>query len=264
MMLHRIDGNSPLPLYHQLIDILKEKIIRGEWPEKTQIPTEHQLMETYGVGRSTVRNAVLELVRIGYCNRRRGKGTFVARPRMEADFIRDFFPSYLGGRHTILKASVVDPRATVRDMLQLPAGARVTELIRLRFVDDQPLALEKSYVSHDLCPELAEARVTGKITDWLRENRGIAIGKVRTYLEAGIINAFESRTLKIKQGAPTLIFTRINYDAQSRPLIVMKSILRGDRIRLVFDSDNGAVSLIDGVTLNKTEEQVTTTTRRDG
>ncbi len=249
-MVNRIDYSSPLPLYHQLIEILKEKIISKEWPEKMQIPTEFQMMQTYGVSRSTVRSAVLELMRIGCCNRKRGKGTFVAKPKMEADFSREFFPSLPSAEHRTLKVSVLEPSATIRDMLQLPPGEKVTELIRLRFVDDRPLALEKCYVSYELCPELAEAEFTGIMADWLLETKGIVISKVRTYLEAGIISAFESRTLKIKQGMPTFLFTRINYDTQSRPIIVMKNIIRGDRLRLIFDSSKNEFPLIDGVTLS--------------
>ena len=60
-----IDENNPLPLYHQLQEILREKVVSGEWLPGSQIPTEIQLMETFGVSSSTVRNAILELVRTG-------------------------------------------------------------------------------------------------------------------------------------------------------------------------------------------------------
>ena len=237
-----IDENSPLPLYRQLLDIFKEKVTDGEWPPESRIPTETQLMETYGVGRSTVRNAVLELVRSGFFFRKQGKGTFVAKPKLEADFTREFFPASLGTEHVVLKVSVMDPDRTLRGMLELAEGRKVTELLRLRCIADEPAALEKSYFGYDFCPEMTSTRFTGKVADWL-ENRGIVIARTRTYLEAGMIGRYEGEILRIRQGMPALLFTRIVYDAGQRPVAVMKSILRGDRIRLVMDSDETEIRL---------------------
>ena len=238
-----IDENNPLPLYHQLQEILREKVVSGEWLPESQIPTEIQLMEMFGVSSSTVRSAILELVRTGFLHRKRGRGTFVSRPKLETDFTKEFFPVSSEARHAILKATVIEPNKTIRRMLDLAPGQTVTELIRLRFIEDEPASVERSYVPSHFCPELASANVTGRIVDWIKEKLGITIARVKIYLEAGVTNKYESNVLQMKNGSPTLLFTRICYDSQDRPLMVMKSILRGDRIRVVTDSDLTGIQL---------------------
>ena len=56
---------------------MRDKIVKGEWPGGTQIPTEVQLMELFGVSRATLRQAISDLCNDGFLNRVQGKGTFV-------------------------------------------------------------------------------------------------------------------------------------------------------------------------------------------
>ncbi|HCX79146.1 MAG TPA: hypothetical protein DG577_07020, partial [Firmicutes bacterium] len=76
-----LDNNSGIPLYLQVYEKLKLKITGGLWPEGSLIPAETSMMKQYGVGRETMRRAVLRLVNEGYLFRQQGKGTFVCRKR---------------------------------------------------------------------------------------------------------------------------------------------------------------------------------------
>ena len=67
-----LNTESPLPLYHQLAEILTAEIRSGEYPPGSRIPAEMGLAQTYGIGRPTVRQAVDLLVRKGLVKRRRG------------------------------------------------------------------------------------------------------------------------------------------------------------------------------------------------
>ncbi|MBN1259213.1 MAG: extracellular solute-binding protein [Anaerolineae bacterium] len=73
-----IDRDSPLPIYFQLKQFLKQKLESGEFEVGAQLPTEQQLCAQYGVSRAPVRQALIELVQEGYIYRRAGQGTFVA------------------------------------------------------------------------------------------------------------------------------------------------------------------------------------------
>ena len=50
-----LNPNSPLPLYHQLAEILLSRIRSGQYPPGGRIPSEHQLAATYCIGRPTAR-----------------------------------------------------------------------------------------------------------------------------------------------------------------------------------------------------------------
>ncbi|MGZ3667723.1 MAG: GntR family transcriptional regulator, partial [Ktedonobacterales bacterium] len=57
--------NSPVPRYHQLKEILRERIRSGEWKPGDLIPSERELSETYRISRMTARQAITDLVNEG-------------------------------------------------------------------------------------------------------------------------------------------------------------------------------------------------------
>lgn len=76
----KLDENILVPLYYQLKQIIKEKILTGEWKTNQRIPSETELCSQYEISRGTVRQALMELVREGILYRKQGKGTFVRNP----------------------------------------------------------------------------------------------------------------------------------------------------------------------------------------
>ena len=84
----QIDRSSKLPLYHQLYQILRDEIVRGEWQPGDMIPPESELTERYGISRTTVRQVLDLLVNEGLIYRQQGRGTFVAHPTLEQALVR--------------------------------------------------------------------------------------------------------------------------------------------------------------------------------
>ncbi len=80
-----LNPQSPMPLYHQLADILLAGIRAGEFPPDTRIPSELSLAASYGIGRPTVRQAIDLLVRKRILVRKRGSGTYVLTRQKEID-----------------------------------------------------------------------------------------------------------------------------------------------------------------------------------
>lgn len=78
-----LNPHSPLPLYHQLSQILLSRIRSGQYPPGGRIPSEHQLAAAFDIGRPTARQAVEVLVRRRWLERRRGSGTYVCDRRRE-------------------------------------------------------------------------------------------------------------------------------------------------------------------------------------
>lgn len=64
-------------LVDHAVDVLRARVVSGEWPVGSRIPTEPVLAEMLGVGRNTVREAVQALVHSGLVERRQGSGTYV-------------------------------------------------------------------------------------------------------------------------------------------------------------------------------------------
>src|SRR3712207_5275852 len=82
MMLNK---HSPIPLYYQLAELLRERIRLGEFKPGDQLPSERALSEQYAISRMTARQALTFLVREGTLIARHGLGTFVAEPKLTYD-----------------------------------------------------------------------------------------------------------------------------------------------------------------------------------
>src|SRR3712207_3831588 len=77
--------DSPLPLYCQLEQALRSLIPSGSWQPGSLICSERELMHAAGISRATVRQALGNLMRDGLLERVHGRGTFVARPKLEQE-----------------------------------------------------------------------------------------------------------------------------------------------------------------------------------
>src|SRR5690606_25013339 len=76
---------SPAPLYAQIKELLRERILDGSYKPHEQMPSESEMMATFGVSRITVRQALNDLQQEGLIFRIHGKGTFVSKPKAFQD-----------------------------------------------------------------------------------------------------------------------------------------------------------------------------------
>ena len=84
----RLDKDVPIPLYFQLEKLILEEIDNGNYPVGSMIPTEMELSQMFGISRTTVRQAISDLVREEHLYRIKSKGTFVAHPKLVQGFIQ--------------------------------------------------------------------------------------------------------------------------------------------------------------------------------
>ena len=80
-----LNPDSPLPLYHQLADLLMEQIDAGDYQSGDMLPSEISMAQKYGIGRPTVRQAMSVLLEKHLIERKRGAGTFVKKRTPQID-----------------------------------------------------------------------------------------------------------------------------------------------------------------------------------
>lgn len=125
----------PTPAYKKLAGELRDAVLAGKFPLGSQVPTEADLVATYGVSRQTVRRAFAELVAEGLVYRVRGRGTF-ATPHRRGAYLRSH-----GSIHELLALSLDTELEVVRPVerrsdldaagrLQLESDEVFTLLIR--------------------------------------------------------------------------------------------------------------------------------------
>ena len=79
-----INNNSSKPLYEQIEEEIKNKILSGELKKGDRVGSHNELSSQYEVSVITVKKALNNLINNGYLYTRVGKGTYVAEPREES------------------------------------------------------------------------------------------------------------------------------------------------------------------------------------
>jgi GntR family transcriptional regulator len=188
----RIDRSSALPYYHQLKQILVQEIARRELQPGDLLPGDNALCETYDVSRTVVRQALTELEFEGVIERRKGKGTFVARPKTAEGLVQSLTGLFedvaaRGGhlRSQVRTLAVVPADDQVAAELQIEPDDPVVLLERLRFVEDQPWVLTVTHLPHALVPGLEHEDLTDRsLYAVLEESYGVRLAHGRRSVEA--------------------------------------------------------------------------------
>jgi GntR family transcriptional regulator len=235
-----IDPANPLPLYAQVETVLAADIADGALPLGSQLPTEDELIDRFAVSRTTIRKAIQNLAGRGLIEIQRGKGTFVAQPKITQElteltgFVEDMQAL---GRHPtarLIDKSNVPASETVARQLALAAGARVVRIRRVRLADGVAMSFDETYlpleigekiVTHDLAAE--------PIFTLLEQKYGLPLIEAEYRLEAVAAEPAVAEALDIAAGSPVFLIERTSYCAGNQPIDYEKLYYRGDLIRFV-------------------------------
>jgi DNA-binding GntR family transcriptional regulator len=217
-----VDRTSPVPLYYQVATRLQELIETGEIGVGARIENEVDLAERLGVSRPTTRRAIQYLVERGMLVRKRGVGTQVVHPKVrrpvELTSLHDDLVA--GGRRpsTVVREVRVGPAdATVAAALDLAPGATVTWIERLRFADDEPIALMHNAIPLDVLDVRPAELLENGLYELLRRAGNVPRSATQV-IGARSATAREAHVLGEKRGASLLTMTRTAWDERGRAL----------------------------------------------
>ncbi len=235
----RIDRSSPLPYYVQLKEALRTPIEQGVWKPGDQIPGEPELCRIFDVSRTVVRQALNELSFEGLITRIKGRGTFVAEPKISESLVQrltGFNQDMVDRGHRpvtkVLSRQVTPANAKVADRLGLEPGTLVLDIERLRFVQDEPIVLVTTYLPYALCPKLAQADLSNQsLYAFLETECGLVIARGRRVIEAIPASEYGAHHLQVAKGAPLILLESVSYLADGTPMEYYRAFHRGDRSR---------------------------------
>ncbi|MEN6604178.1 MAG: GntR family transcriptional regulator [Bryobacteraceae bacterium] len=241
-MKQTLDKQLPIPLYRQLQSVILEGIQSGYWRASDRIPTESELARTYGVSKITVKQALHELAASGYVRREQGRGTFVARTRLDqgprelTSFTEEMRRHGIQGGARVLASSVITADGRLAEVLSIPTGASVFALKRLRLGDGAPIGIQSAHIPLDLVPGLPQEPMEhASLYETLWEKYGLEPARARETHSAVVVAGEEAELLDVPSGSPALASERISYLEHGRPLEFVKAILRADRYRIVLN-----------------------------
>ena len=235
-----IDKNSPIPIYYQLEEHIRELIDKGELRPGDSLPAEREYAEKYQISRMTVRQAFTKLVNEGYLYRLQGKGTFVAERKIEkalqgiTSFTEDMKARGLVPGSQLLHFERIPAPDVIAKQLSIEKNSLVYEIKRIRLADKVPMALETTYISTDLIKGLTEKIANQSLYAYMEEQVNLRIDHASQVIESSIASQDEADYLNIKKGAPVMLIQRNTYLHDETPVEFVKSIFRADRYKFVI------------------------------
>jgi GntR family transcriptional regulator len=232
--------SSSAPLYARVEEVLASDIADGTLSPGIRLPAEQSLIERFAVSRTTIRQAIQNLIRRGLIEIRRGTGTFVAQPKISQElteltgFVEDMQAL---GRHAsarLLAQQVVPANESVARELALAVGTLVVRIQRVRLADKIPLSFDETYLPREIGEKIVKNDLEAEpIFSLLEQKYNTPLVEAEYRLEAVSADAAVARALGISIGSPVFLIERTSYSAGQRPIDHEKLYYRGDQIRFV-------------------------------
>lgn len=230
----RLDPDSPVPLYHQMEQILLERISRPEMVNRL-LPSEADLEGMFHVSRATVKRALGNLSRRGLLDRRRALGTRVTRPQITEDlaqlssYTEEMEAKGLTIRTQLLEAKLHLPKDEVADKLRLEPGEQSLLIRRLRGTNELfPVVLLQTDIPARFGISESED-FSSSLYRIIEEKYHIPIEGAEETISAGRATTEEASRLQIASGSSVLIMERLTYTRGSEPLEFVRAVYRPDR-----------------------------------
>jgi GntR family transcriptional regulator len=234
-----INKNSPVPIYHQLEEYIKQQIESGILREEAVIPSEREFAERFQISRMTVRQAINNLVIEGYLKRQKGRGTFVSKRKVEQElqgmtsFTEDMLSRGMSPSSTLLSFQIIPADKNTAFDLKIEEKDSVYKIKRIRLADGAPMALETAYIPVEIVPGLTEENSNLSLYQYIEEHLSLSISEATQEIEASVADTFDAQTLGINIGDPILLIERISYLQNEVPFELVKSTFRADRYRFI-------------------------------
>lgn len=244
-----LDKSTPIPLYYQIKEDIRQQIEGGKLKPGEKLPTESWLIDYYGVSRVTVRNAIAELISAGCIENRRGKGNFICNPRIVLPF------GQLTSLHKVLTNAGIKSTSRILDThrefanskiaacMEVPEGEPVIVIHRIRMADDNPISEQLTYLCERFCKDLnVEALQTSSLYDLLETVHNVKISHSSQTIGAVSASKKEMANLSLPQSVALLAVHATVYNTDGEVIEYSENHYVPDRykysITLHYNSNN--------------------------
>lgn len=216
----RIYRDNPKPLYRQIAEILKDKIIGEEFQPGDNIGTQTELKDQFHVSTITIRQAVKLLEKEKLVVTKQGKGTFVKPRKVEQELLR------LQSLSAVIEESGYMPTVEIRTftLVDTPAdikifGPECFYIERIHKIDEEPIALSHIYLPYAIGNELTSKDLENQTIYQLLESKfGTEVGEAVQRIESCPAIKDLAEFLEVPEGTPLLKAARIAYDKSNTPV----------------------------------------------
>lgn len=233
-----IKEDAGIPLYQQIYDLIRAKIVSGELGLNTRLPAEQELTEMLGVSRITVKRALNELAVAGFVRRQRGIGTVITFDAA-APTVKGSFENLIDGLTRIgvetevqlLDCTTAPASPAICESLQMPHGSSAQRIVRLRRLGGEPFSYLVTYIPEDVSEGYSEDELASESLIKLLEKAGFAPVEAEQTIMAEAAEPAVAANLGVAPGSPLLRIHRIMRDQNGRPVQDITAHYRPDRFQ---------------------------------
>ena len=220
-----------------------EYLIESEdYKEKQKLPSERELAEYFGAQRLTIRAALQILVQKGILTSRERYGYFIAPKRVQ--FTLNHTNSFKMmiermGKTSYVKLLEFEKMKLTEGLAKktlLAEGTEMYRIMRLRYGNKEPIALEKSYIVCELAKGLSEDDVHNKsLYETLKKKYRLSVAHSSHRVSVVYANGLEAELLKISPSKPLIKYQGMAYEKKGRLLEYIETVMLSDKIEFVID-----------------------------
>lgn len=237
-----LDKTTPLPLYYQIERFLLDEIEEGRLQVGECLPPELEMMEVLGVSRSTVRQAIADMVHQGVLVRHKGKGTFVQKPKVQESALQvlESFHEEMakkGYKPTtkVLSFSIEPGIPEINEKLGLAESEKLYCLRRTRYVDGEAVLTFRTYLPEKRFPGLMEEDFEQhSLYKRMEERYGCRVNRQARRIEAGLASTEEALLMDIERKSAVFHVAFIGYCGEE-PVEYSTTTYRADRVEFVVE-----------------------------
>jgi GntR family transcriptional regulator len=230
-----VSGRTPLPLYHQVFLIMRDRILDGMYPPGGLLPSEQEIMRAFDVSRITAKRAMDELAAVGMVRRERGRGTIVtykAPPRLETGIeglLENLLAMGLETDVDLKEFGYVPAGNEIARALGLQPGEMVQCAVRVRSLEGKPFSHLTTYVPEAIGMQYGRDDLASKPLLMLLERCGVSVGGAEQTISATLADPAVARALETETGSPLIRIARIVRDESGRGVEYLIGYYRPDR-----------------------------------
>jgi len=240
------------PKYIQLSEWLKKMIEKGRYGIGERLPSEKELAQQCKMNRNTVRQAILTLVNEGLVIKRNGVGTFVTSrddTRLKyplkniTSLTHELIKRGIAPHTTIISKKVIKASDEIVEKLMLGSDRQAIQIKRVRYGNETPLVVERSYLSYREYKRLLVMDIPDSLYSLLVEAFSVTLEHSVQRLRAIELPDADARLLGLECCYPTMFQESIIYDQNNIAVELLHSYYRGDKF--VFSVESGKFSPTD-------------------
>lgn len=238
-----LNRHSAVPFHYQFKRMLLDQITSGALPPGARLPTEREYAAQLGVSLAPIRQALGELARQGYVERVKSRGTFVRRRKIDqkitalSSFTDSMHQTGLPVGVRVLRLERCRPSKEIAARLRLSGHEMVVALQRLCLLEEEPVALLRSWLPAAMFPNLeGHSFADRSLYHLLEEEYGCRLRRAESYIEVCPADEESSALLASGLGAPLIRVESVTYEWHDHAVEYVEVLYRADRYRFFMES----------------------------